>query len=172
MTNVYAASLFDIGLNNKHLDEIFISFKIFITCLDDNKDFKHIMISPIVEETEKLALIDKIEAQFNKDFVYFLRVLVKHNQINNIDDIFFDFKEMYYQYMHKLEVIILTNTSLTKEDITHFHAFLDQKYPDKEIIIEEKIDHSILCGFEVFIDHKRVSASLKAELENLKKEIL
>ena len=172
MNNAYFESLFELGIENNNLDSIFASFSSFIDLLIEDVNFKNFLLSPVLETEDKIQVIEKLHGHLNKEFLYFIEVILKYDAIKDIEDIYLDFKDKYFKYTNKLEVLILTSEHLGEDKLLKIRALLDKNYPDKELYIKEKIDSSLVQGLKIYVDNKSIGSSIKEELENLKKEIL
>ena len=170
MNNGYSDALFSLARENHNIDSMFESFNNFMQLLED-EDIKEYLFSLVVTKEEKKQLIDKLKDNFITDFIYFLYVVLDREDIQNIEDIFLDFKNEYYELAKIKEVIILESSYLEKPRLNKLQQLFDKKYPDYEIRIVEKIDKDMLKGIEVYIDNKKIGANLLSELNELKAKI-
>ena len=168
MNNGYAYSLFELGLENKNIDLVFDAFKDFYENYQANKDLSLYLESLVIDAKEKKELIEKILVDVPLDFKYFLFVLADNDEYKHLEEIYLDFKKGYYDFAHKKEVVILSKEKIKDDERMTIKNLLDKKYPDDEIIIVEKLSQDIIDGFEIYVDNKKISASLKALLDDFK----
>jgi F-type H+-transporting ATPase subunit delta len=76
---------------------------------------------------------------------------------------------MVQEYKKILEVEVLSTININVENIK---KLLEKSYPDKKILIKHTLSPKILGGLQIKIGSKIIDASLKNQIEQIKKECL
>ena len=88
----------------------------------------------------------------------------------SFSDVFLSFKKLYFEESRIVEVEVITTQQLSDGLYTKLKSALEKKL-SKSVILDTKIDTSILGGIVINYDNKQLDASLKTKLADIKKSI-
>ena len=97
---------------------------------------------------------------------------MRNRRLNLFPEIYEEFSRLFKQYQNILEVEVISAVKTQKAQIDRLKAVIEKKYPGKRIAIRETIKEQILGGFQIKVGSEIIDASLKNQLEKLKKECL
>lgn len=141
------------------------------TILSDEPEIEEFLVSPIVEDAHKTEIIGLLVNEFDAAEVLhnFLNVLVEKERIFFIADIL---KELISRIHKKLGIFdfeLKTAHDLDEETSEKIKKFIS-KYVDGKIIFKHTIDQRIRGGFLAYNDELAVNASVRSNLDALKRE--
>jgi len=166
----YAKALFDLSLEYEILDEVKIDMESLVSVCKQNKDFRLLMNSPIVNVEKKEAIIKLIfEKSFQKVSLQFLIIIIRKRREANIEIIAEKYIELYKEYYNITTTSLKTTVEINKEIRAEIIDLL-KKQTKGEIELIEKIDKELIGGFILDFDDMQYDASILKEIKNLKKE--
>ncbi|MBP7584437.1 MAG: F0F1 ATP synthase subunit delta [Spirochaetes bacterium] len=172
VARVYAGALLEIGKENKVLQQIEEELGAFKQILREDADFRLYCKTPGISNDSKKILIDKVfQGKFSDVIVNFLKVLVDNGRFTDLDSIHDTFLEMLDVENSRLRVTITGSAKLEDSILANVKSALAKKF-NKEIIIEEKVDASILGGVIIRVGDVIIDGSLVKDLNNIRRNLL
>lgn len=175
MSNIsyrYSYALFDLCKEEKNINNVYNDFTDLISLLDESSEFDNVLSSETILKDEKKSIVIEVFKKIeNNTLKNFLLLLIDKNRINLIRPIYSDFKELYLGEEGVLTVVAKSTFKLDdklKENLTNK---LKNKF-NKDIILTNEIDESIIGGLVLFINNEMIDLSIKNQLDNLKKQLL
>ncbi|MBI9036924.1 MAG: ATP synthase F1 subunit delta [Bacteroidales bacterium] len=166
----YAKALFDLSLEFKILDKVKNDMEVLISVCKQNKDFRLLMNSPIVNVEKKEVIIKEIfEKSFQTMSLNFLIIIIRKRREANIELIAEKYIVLYKEYKHITTTNLKTTVEINKE-IRKEIIDLMKKQTKGEIELIENIDKNLIGGFILDFDDMQYDASISKEIKNLKKE--
>lgn len=168
----YAKALFLAARKNNSLkktaDELGVFKQNFST------SFAHELKNPVIAKNDLVRIINDVTQKFGLSPLSsnFFASVVRNRRLNLFPEIYEEFSRLYKQYQNILEVEIISAVKTEKKHIDRVKAVIEKKYPGKTIAVKETVKKQILGGFQIKIGSEVIDASLKNQLENLKKECL
>ncbi len=166
----YADALLDIAFEEHCEDEIYNEYKLFYEQLRSDKDFNRLVTEKILSSDELKAMIAKVLDGGNTFLISFIMTLIERNRMDEVEEMFLSFERGYKEKKNILEVEAVTAVELSEKQIAEIKQKLGAKY-GKEIVLQNKVDPSILGGMVLYVGNKMLDASVKAKFEGLKKEL-
>ena len=128
--------------------------------------------SPLVGWKEKEALLTKAlkDKLDNPKLLHFLRLLLKKKRFAYLPEIVERFKSMVYKKLGMVEGVLVVPSPIDEETKKQM-ADKWEKLLGKKILLQEKMDKSLIGGGVFMFDHQRIDFSLKGKLERLQKSL-
>ncbi len=171
LERVYAEALFELCCEEYCLKDTFDELSSLNDIFKSNEDFIGLLSSPLLSEDEKNEVISNVfNGEVSKLTLNFLCVLSAKKRMNFFTGIYDEFKVMYLEETGILEVNITTAAEISansREKLIHKL----EKVTGKKIILNQKIDKSLLGGIKVQYGDKEIDSSVKSKLDDLKKQI-
>lgn len=171
MNNSYATALFEIALEDNALDLCEKSFVAFIENYEHNRDFMNFFNSPNVGIADKKALIKEAFKECYFDFVNFLYVVIDNHRETLIKEIYDDFIHLYCESQKIKMVKVVSSKPLSNEEREVLTTSLTKYFKGYKIDINNDVDESIISGYRLFADGKRLNLNAKDQLDNLKAKL-
>lgn len=172
VARVYAGALLEIGKENNILQQIEEELGALGQLLREDAEFRVYCKTPGISKESKKSFVDKVfQGKFSDVIVNFLKVLVDNGRLTDLDSIHQTFLEFLDVESRRLRVLITGSSKLDEAMVAKIKAALTAKYK-KDIIIEEKVDSSILGGVVIKIGDLIIDGSLVKDLNNIRRNLL
>jgi len=141
------------------------------TILQDEPEIEKFLVSPIVEDGHKTEIIGLLVKEFDASEVLhnFLNVLVNKERIFFIADILKELVSRIHKKLGIFDFELKTAHDLDEETSENIKKFIS-KYVDGKIIFKHSIDQHVRGGFLAYNDELAVNASVRNNLDALKRE--
>ena len=165
----YAKAVFDIAKENNKVSDFSDCFN--AVCETMNPSFMEILDSPFITLDKKKESIDKVYKSLDKDFIYFLYVLVDHGRMDKIKAIYEKYESLVLKDKNILKVELISASELSKAKIKELKDSLAKQYAGMTIEIVNKINPSLIGGVKIVTDEKSMDASVKGTLDKIRETI-
>jgi F-type H+-transporting ATPase subunit delta len=165
----YAKALFDLALEMKILEAVKKDIELLDEVALQNPEFRRLIKSPIIPAGKKNRIIAGIFKGKIEDLTFkFLLLVTRKERELFLLDINNSFMKLYKNYHNILTVHVKTRTPLEKSSRKNLLSVLAEG-THKTIDLVEKTDESMLGGFVLTMEDEKYDASIRHQLENLKK---
>ena len=168
----YATSLLDTVLEKNILSDVAKDVELVYSTLKSSHQLVTALSSPVIKPNIKLAILtDLFGSKVNSETLNFLKFVVEKNRENllkSISQIFLDLRDV---KLGIVNVNVRSAVDFTAEQTEQFKINLE-KYLKKKVRLHFSIDQSIIGGFIAQIGDTVFDASLKHQLELLRKQFL
>jgi len=164
----YAGALFESAVSEKSLEKVIKNIAEIKDMMKESEDFCKFVKSPIISRGEREAVISEISKKLKLDDVTkgFLSLLAINSRMFALSDIIGVFETKVKEHRGEMEVEILSAQKLNKEQSDKIATSL-KKNLKKEIIINNKVDPSLIGGLVVKVGSRMVDSSVKSKLQRL-----
>ncbi|MBN2485326.1 MAG: ATP synthase F1 subunit delta [Bacteroidales bacterium] len=139
---------------------------------EESPEFIEFLESPIVKETEKIGLFEKLfQDKIDTLTFNFLELLVKNKREQFLPSICRHYISLYKEKSGVKEATIITATPLFEEDKQEIKHLVFRKLK-VEFEMQEKVDPSIIGGFILRIEDQQIDASISSKLKNIKAQLI
>lgn len=171
LERVYASALFELCCENDCLSEIYDEMGQVNDIFSGNEEFVKLLSSPLINDSDKHSILDKtFNGKISDLFFDFICVLSDKGRANAFSGIYDEFRNMYNDKMNILEVNV-TTTEKMSDGIREKLIEKLSSVTGKSVLLDEKIDRSLLGGIIVRYDNVEIDSSVKGKLDKLKKQI-
>jgi F-type H+-transporting ATPase subunit delta len=105
----YAKTLYELASDQGKTPEITTQFQSFISFLDNNEDFEHILLSPVLTHDEHIGVFDELCSRLKIDLLLkqFFHLLCDNGRLDHLRGSQIIFQQIYdeQENKHKTEVI-------------------------------------------------------------------
>ena len=165
----YAKALFDLAVEKKSLDKVYNDILSVSAILKSMPGLKTILQRPVVPTSKKIEMAKSVFTSVDKITMQFILLIINHNREAFLEDIARYFVQLYRQEKGIREVTVVTAIPIdaaVKENIKKLI-----KSQSTEIILNEKVDPSIIGGYILKIDDKQYDASVTNSLKRIKRDL-
>lgn len=168
----YALSFLENAIEKNNLTSIAEDFKLIENTLKANSILEKTFSSPIIKPAVKVSILSEIfERRVTKETISFLKFLVAKNRENLIHDIVKKFLELKDEHLGILNVEVKTAVEFTDKQAAQLKTKLESQFK-KTVILNFKVDNTLIGGFVAKINDTVFDASLSHQLNLLKKQLL
>lgn len=166
----YAKSLLELALEQNKLDRCFQDMKMIQTVLDQSDELKSVLRSPVITQAKK----DKILKELFGDKVdvltmSFLNIVGEKGRDSLLPEIISAFVDQVKRYKQIMVAKIVSAVPLSDELRQKIRDIILKVHEGKLELVEE-VDEEIIGGFILNIADKRIDASIRGQIRELRKE--
>ena len=166
----YAKAIYEIASEENSIKELHTDMDTIKSIYFDSLDFKNLLSNSIINQAEKkkaiLLLTKKNSALTEK----LLDLLIHNKRVSLLADVAISFVDLYNKYNNIKEATVITASPINSD--LQFQILSKINVSDiKSIRITNEVDPEIIGGFIVRYDGKQYNASVKQNINNLRKEL-
>ncbi|MEA1896845.1 MAG: ATP synthase F1 subunit delta [Bacteroidota bacterium] len=167
----YARALFAVARDQNLLDQVHADMEMLGHASEEVPAFRSFLENPVmIPSAKKKLLHNMFEGNVSKLTIDFLNLILKNNRLSFISGISRQFGDQYREFNGITSAILTTATEIgesTKDRIKQL-VLIDTK---NEVLFEGKRDDEIIGGFILQVDDKQIDASVRTQLNKIKKEL-
>lgn len=167
----YATALFDLAASEGAMAKYEEEVKVIVRALHDEPDFMAVLNNHKVTKENKISLVENVFTdKVSNPIVGLLVLLVKKGRQGDLLDVLEAFLERVKAESGITKAVITSAVPLTEAQLTAIKEKLEAGTKTK-IEIETIVDTSIIAGLVIRVGDKVVDASIKGEMQTLKKQL-
>jgi F-type H+-transporting ATPase subunit delta len=165
----YATALFELALEQQALDQVAADLNRFTEALDAFDDLLRLVKSPVFSAEEQGRALAAILKQLKIEGLTrnFLLLAAKNRRLFATPDMTRAFRAMLARHRGEMSATVTAAAKLTESQVTALRQALKAAL-GKEIMLEERVDASLLGGLVVKVGSRMVDTSLRTKLNSLK----
>lgn len=168
----YANSLLETAIEKNNLEVVATDIKLIVDALDKNRQLQLMLDSPIVRPETKLSVMKEIFSnKISKDSMSFVEFIISKNRESLLNSICKRFLELQDDHLDIANVFVTTSTEFSNEQKSLLQNRLE-KILEKKVHLNFKTDEKLVGGFIAKVDDTLYDASIRHQLELLKKQFL
>lgn len=171
LEKVYASAIFELCIENDSLTEIYEEMTEVNGIFGENEEYLKLLSSPLISEEDKHnALKGVFSGKLSEMMSDYLCILTDKGRIGYFSGIFDEFKSMYNKEKNILEVTVVTSQPMS-DKIREKLVNKLSSVSGKTILLDERVDKSLLGGIILRYENNEIDSSVKGKLDKLKKQI-
>ncbi len=170
LSSVYAASLFSLAdeenLLSETMDELLALRSVFL----ENADYAPLLDSPTLPLSSRLSLIDEAFEGASEYVKNFIKILCEKKCTHLFSECVKNFEKLYNKKYNIENVTVITAFPLSEA----LREKLTRKLSDdlkKKVILDLKVDESILGGLIIRTENSQTDVSVRARLDAIKAQL-
>lgn len=166
----YAKAIYDVANEENSVNEVYKDMSLIKELYGSSIDFKNLLSNSQINYQDKKRAVLSLTEKDNALTEKLIELLIHNKRITIIGDIAISFIQLYNEHNNIKEATVITASPINKElesDILSKINISDAK----SINLKNVVDPSIIGGFIIRFDGKEYNASVKQNLNNLKKEL-
>ncbi|NNF07545.1 MAG: ATP synthase F1 subunit delta [Candidatus Eisenbacteria bacterium] len=168
----YAKALFEVSLREGNADRISSDLHSLLELRDSDPSFMAFLVSPEVATDPKHEFIGAVfEPRLDPMVIGFLRLLVDKGRIVNLPSICEVFQILSEEHRGLVRAQVISVTPISASQETKLKQELG-RLSGKEVILESKLDPSILGGIIVHLGDKIIDRSVRGGLKSLNHHLM
>ncbi|MDR2888022.1 MAG: ATP synthase F1 subunit delta [Bacteroidales bacterium] len=167
----YSKALFDLALEKNILDSVGRDM-LFISEVCKLPDAKELLVSPVIEPSQKNDVLHKIfEGNVEKATLSLIDLVIKNGRANFIPAIARVFVAETMKYKGITKSTLTTAVEIDAKVKQQIIDMISVTFKTK-VELEENIDPAIIGGFILKIDDNYIDGSVRNKLKKIKKELI
>lgn len=167
----YAVALLNTSIKANTLDLVESEVKALAEMLSHSPQMVKFLSQPLVSFSEKERRMRQwLENRISPITLNFLLTIVKHKRIEAFDQIIRIFTELVREYRGETVAVVISAVPLTDTERAMTIQRL-QEITGKKVLLNEKVDPSIIGGMRIIVGDKLLDLSLKGHLERIREQL-
>lgn len=168
----YARALFAVAGDQNLLDQVHADMEMLGHASREVPAFRSFLENPVMIPSSKRKLLHNMfEGNVTKLTIDFLDLILKNNRLSYISGIARKFGDQYREFKGITSAVLTTAEEIDesiKDKIKQLVLITGTK---NKVLLEEKNDREIIGGFILQVDDKQIDASVRTQLNRIKKEL-
>lgn len=138
--------------------------------MTDSKEFRNFVLDPSVPSETRVEGLNAILGKMGASDVTkrFVDVVIENNRIDELDRILEKFGDIAAEQKGQVKAVVTTAQGLERSEVEQIQVGLRKMLaPGQSLILEEKIDPSIISGVVIDIGDKHVDMSVLSRVRKL-----
>src|SRR3954447_5545501 len=170
IASVYARSLFEVAKEQDKLDKVREQLGEFASALDQNRELQVFFFSPYFSTQEKKDGLKKAVSGTDDIFDNFLELLIEKHRMPAVFRIRRELDQLWQRENKLLPVEVTSAIELDKSTVKQIGDPIGEQTGQK-IELSSKVEPDILGGIVVRVGNSIIDASIRARLEQLRKQV-
>ena len=166
----YAKAMYDIAVEENFINEVYKDMSLIKGLYGDSLDFNSLLSNSQINYQDKKKAILSLLENSNTITEKLIDLLIHNKRVSIIGDIAISFIQLYNKHNDIKEATVITASPINDDLKSIMLSKINISDP-KSISLTNIIDSSIIGGFIIRFDGKEYNASVKQNLNNLKKEL-
>lgn len=172
ITNRYASAILRQAEESNQFEEVTKDIELIYDTIAGSKELKVVLESPVISEEKKLSILKELfSSRVSKESMNFLELVVEKNREEFLFAITERVLEFRDEKMNIVPASVTTAYALDEAGKKQFQTSMED-YTGKNIRASYKVDEKIIGGFLIKIKDKMLDASIKQQLNLLKKRLI
>jgi F-type H+-transporting ATPase subunit delta len=166
----YAKSLIDLAQDENILEEVKNDMDLFISVVKSNHELYAVLRNPIISHDKKVKILDALfGGKVSKATLGFFKIMISKSRG---EVLYFTGQEFINQYNIKKNIVKALVTSATPLSAANQKQIADIVAAEigGHIILQTKVDPSLIGGFILTVGDRQIDASIASSLKKLKTE--
>jgi F-type H+-transporting ATPase subunit delta len=163
----YASAIYDLAADANSVKETHDELNTVMELFEKDNDFKVFITHPLVHKQEKKEFLGKVLEGLSETGKNILGYLVDKDRMSDIRSIVTEYLKIYYEKNQIIEAEAVFAAKPTEVQVKALKERLEAK-TNKEVILNTKVDVSILGGIIVKLGDDIIDASIRKDLERFR----
>lgn len=169
-SKTYALSFFALCVEENLTETVMEDIKTVLEVFTENKEYSSLLDSPVVPLEERLSLIDEAFEVLHEYVRNFIKILCEKKNTYMFTSCAKEFEKLYNKHNNIEKITVVTAVSMDESLIKKLKEKLETKM-GKNIILQQKVDPSIIGGIVLRTENSQTDASVRARLEKIRTEL-
>lgn len=168
---VYGSGLYDLAMEEGLVDQLMDQLKEVRELFRENPDYIKLLGEPSIPKAERVKLIDTaFGANVHHYLLNFMKLLCEHNIIREFSGCCEEYTRRYNVDHNITEAVVYSAIPLSEVQAKGLRTRLE-KISGKTVLLNQKIDASVVAGLRVEMDGKQLDGTLKGRMSGLSKQL-
>ena len=171
--NRYAKALLELAFQSKMEEAIHTDMQNISQTIAGSKELQQVLNSPILNNADKKKAVDAI---FNKNInpltSKLFGLLEENKRFDLLQAVTQQFNVLYLDKKGIVKAVVTSAVALDEALQTKVMQKAQQLAGDKKIVLEQKIDETLIGGFILRVGDVQVDTSITNQLKKLKRELI
>jgi F-type H+-transporting ATPase subunit delta len=172
LSSRYAKSLLGLAIEKNVLEPVFNDINYFREVLKRVSEFKAVLKNPEINTDKKQKIFDSLFGNFNPITKSFFTIVLRKRREEFLPDFASTFVALYYETKKITTAKLTTAVEPDEATIKKVKELMKRQSGIDNVLLEAKVDSSLIGGFVLQYDDKMVDASILRQLETLDEDFM
>lgn len=164
----YALALYNTCTKANNVEIVLEQLEEIVNEFSNNEQVQKLLRNPqITKATKKKIFKEMFQDSIEEELLNFLLILIEKGRILYLKEKFYQLREIYFEHKNTVIAKVTSTIPLTESERVRLKENLEARY-EKTVVIEEKIDTSIIGVAKVLIGDEAIDGSIIAKLNEIK----
>ena len=168
---IYAQALLEAAEEERHLDAVRAEFAEFVAAARDSAELRNLLRNPQIDMRAKGDVLATILRDSDEVFRNFVGILVVKNRIGEIEAIHEEWERLLAARERVLEVELTTAVELSDDEAQEIVRRIEEA-AGRRVEATRSVDPDLIGGLVLQAGSRRVDASVRGRLDQLREELL
>lgn len=169
----YAKSLLSLAVERESVDAVGDDMQMLKAVVDQNRDFRNLLDSPVVNQDKKQKVLDAIFGERIHELTKaFIRILITKGREDLLADVAASFVAQNKKRKGILTAQVVTAVALDDALRSAVNEIVKKMNDGGTIDVTEEVDPDIIGGFVLKVEDRMVDASIQSQLRTLHRELI
>jgi F-type H+-transporting ATPase subunit delta len=162
----YATAIFQLATEAKAVDRIGADLHAFVAALDADAEVKRFFRSPVVDRTEKAAVIGEAFAQLHEVALHTIFLLIRKRRETLVTEIVAQYDILEREARGAQTLNVTSARPLSKADLDALVAKLTAAFKTP-VDVTQNVDDDLIGGVRITMGDKRIDGTIAGRLDDL-----
>ncbi len=168
----YAQALFEVAVEKNQLTSVEVDLELLKQNYRKVEEFRTLMTSPVISNKEKQKVFTTLYKKRLQPLTFnFVSLLITKNREELLEQMFLEFADLLDEHRGIVRGEVYSVVPLSTAQISGLKKYLD-KSTQKNVVLSQQIDKSLLGGFVVKINDLVYDTSLRNQLSSLRERLV
>ncbi len=168
---LYGKSLYDLAASESLSDEIMKQLELVQGLFRENEDYIRLLQEPSIAKKERLALLDQAFGEALHPYLLnFLKILTEKGILREYYSCAENYRRLYCKDQGIADAKVTSAATLESEQLRLLQEKLES-ISGKKVLLQQKIDPSVLGGLLVDMDGRQYDGTVKGRLSDLRRKL-
>ena len=172
VANRYARAIFELAQEDGQLDQTYQELVSVRQVLLDNPSLAPLLAGVDLGIKEKQALVDQVKEGASKYVANLLQMAFDYRRMSDMVAIVDEFERRYDEKHKRVHAEVVTAVQLDETRRNQLRDNLAARLGAQEIVLNEKVDPTILGGVVVKTANQTLDGSIKTKIEQIRRLIV
>ena len=172
-SNSYAVALYELSKENSEIEKVESEMKSLNKLLNENSDFKEMILSPAVSKEDKRNVIFKIadKNNFSQVIKKFLGFIIIKNRLFFLSKIITSFLNLVSNNKGELKAKLVSSKKLSIQEQKNIQTELSKVFKS-QLNINYEHNSDLIAGLTIQIGSVMIDTSIRTKLKKLEKNMI
>lgn len=167
---MYASSLFALADEENITKKIMDELNTLCAVFSENREYLSLLDSPVISLKERIALADEALFSAHEYTKNFIKILCEKRRAHLFFDCVSHFEKLFNRKHNIEKVTVITAVPLSDVLTEKLRLKLERDFL-KKIIIDKKVDKSLIGGIIIRTENSQTDSSVRARLDAVKAQL-
>ena len=166
----YASALFSLAQDERQTDSVAQALARLDALIAESTDLQLLVKSPVFSEADQTKAMDAILAREGIDGLAanFVRLVAQKRRLFWLREMIADYRKLYDEARGVTRAEVVSATPLSEDNISALKEQLKASSGGRDVVLDAKVDPSIIGGLIVRLGSRMVDASLRTKLNAIR----